>query len=106
MYVKPVKHSLVAVVAKGDGVEDEVGVDSNCSLRLVKQVLKWWLIVTILNWVLLNQTRWTPKRYAKFNNFAFANIFNLKKPENTLFQYREHAGEGVLRLKKKPFHAS
>ena len=41
---EPVKHSLVAVVAKSDGVENEIRVDSNRSLSLVKQVLKSWVI--------------------------------------------------------------
>ena len=43
-FMLPVKNSLVAVVAKSDGVKDQVGVDPNCSLRLVKQVLKRWPI--------------------------------------------------------------
>ena len=37
---EPVKHSLVAVMAESDGVKNEIGVNSNCSLSLVKQVLK------------------------------------------------------------------
>ena len=31
----------MAVVAEGDGVQDQVGVNSNCPLGLVKQMLKW-----------------------------------------------------------------
>ena len=57
---KPVKHSLVAVVAKSDGVKNEVRVDSNRSFSLVKQVLKPWLI-----------SRWKPSIDEKKNEYAF-----------------------------------